>query len=134
MLKVWPSLRRFQPMWKIRNYFGEKIALYYAWVGLMNYTLLPFAIWGVLAFLYGAVLTAIPGGSNFDQAIGSIFDNGVTPYYALAVCVWSTYVLYCFVLYCIVLYDAYYRIGYSLSCGSASRSHLPHNGVRNGQY
>ena len=96
MLKVWPSLRRFQPMWKIRNYFGEKIALYYAWVGLMNYTLLPFAIWGVLAFLYGAVLTAIPGGSNFDQAIGALLCSSRMR--LVHVCI----VLFCIVLHCIV--------------------------------
>ena len=31
--ETWLANLKFQPLWKIRNYFGEKIGLYFAWLG-----------------------------------------------------------------------------------------------------
>ncbi|XP_043289044.1 anoctamin-4 isoform X2 [Venturia canescens] len=42
-----------QPLWLIRRYFGEKVALYYAWLGFYTKALYPPAIVGVLCFIYG---------------------------------------------------------------------------------
>ena len=47
--KLW----QFQPLWKIRNYFGEKIALYFAWAGLLFASLLVPALFGLACFFYG---------------------------------------------------------------------------------
>lgn len=36
-----------------RKYFGEKIGLYFAWLGVYTQMLIPAAITGVIVFLYG---------------------------------------------------------------------------------
>jgi len=40
-----------QPLGRIRDYFGAKIALYFAWLQFYTYALIPIAILGVPAFL-----------------------------------------------------------------------------------
>ncbi|XP_073997753.1 anoctamin-4-like isoform X3 [Rhodnius prolixus] len=42
-----------QPLWLVRKYFGDKIALYFAWLGFYTEMLIPPAIVGLLCFLYG---------------------------------------------------------------------------------
>ncbi|XP_011301819.1 anoctamin-4 [Fopius arisanus] len=42
-----------QPLWLIRRYFGEKVALYYAWLGFYTRSLYLPAIVGLLCFVYG---------------------------------------------------------------------------------
>lgn len=58
LLDTWGRFcpQKFQPLWKIRNYFGEKIALYFAWVGVWIETLWIPTAFGVAVFLYGLYL------------------------------------------------------------------------------
>ncbi|XP_078078838.1 anoctamin-7-like [Mustelus asterias] len=51
--KLWAQTYRCQPLWKIRNYFGEKIALYFALMDELLVTLFIPAIIGLLIFIYG---------------------------------------------------------------------------------
>ncbi|VDI80017.1 anoctamin-7 [Mytilus galloprovincialis] len=52
---TWTKLYKFQPLWKIRNYFGEKIALYFAWTGMLTSSLWIPTIFGFCIFLYGLI-------------------------------------------------------------------------------
>ncbi|XP_069181582.1 anoctamin-1 isoform X3 [Procambarus clarkii] len=47
------NLLKTQPLDAIKEYFGVKVALYFAWLGFYTYMLLPAAVVGVLCFLYG---------------------------------------------------------------------------------
>lgn len=44
-----------QPLWLIKRYFGDKIGLYFAWLGFYTQMLIPAAAFGLVAFFYGAI-------------------------------------------------------------------------------
>ncbi|XP_069758296.1 anoctamin-1-like [Narcine bancroftii] len=46
---------KYQPLDLIRKYFGEKIALYFAWLGVYTQMLIPASTIGIIVFLYGCV-------------------------------------------------------------------------------
>uniref|UniRef100_A0A671Q0I1 Anoctamin n=1 Tax=Sinocyclocheilus anshuiensis TaxID=1608454 RepID=A0A671Q0I1_9TELE len=56
----WLKWYKYQPLDHIREYFGEKIALYFAWLGFYTAWLLPAALVGTCVFVSG-ILTM---GSN----------------------------------------------------------------------
>ena len=43
----------FQPMDEIAAYFGEKVALYFVYMGFYNMWLALASVFGILTFLYG---------------------------------------------------------------------------------
>jgi len=49
----WGKWYKYQPLDHIRDYFGEQIAIYFAWLGFYTGWLLPAAIVGLGVFLYG---------------------------------------------------------------------------------
>nr|XP_028586804.1 anoctamin-7 [Podarcis muralis]XP_028586805.1 anoctamin-7 [Podarcis muralis] len=49
----WSKWNKYQPLDHIRRYFGEKIALYFAWLGFYTGWLLPAAVVGTLVFIIG---------------------------------------------------------------------------------
>ncbi|XP_050452769.1 anoctamin-4 isoform X3 [Cataglyphis hispanica] len=51
-----------QPLWLIRRYFGEKVALYFAWLGFYTKCLYAPAVVGLLCFFYG--LGSMEGKDN----------------------------------------------------------------------
>ncbi|XP_052808380.1 anoctamin-4-like isoform X2 [Mya arenaria] len=58
LYEIWARPRcwyKFQPLDKIREYFGEKIGIYFTWLGYYTMMLVPAAIVGVVAFIYGLV-------------------------------------------------------------------------------
>lgn len=63
---IFTRLRLFrykkQPLWLIRRYFGEKVALYFAWLGFYTKCLYAPAFVGLLCFIYG--LGSMDGEDN----------------------------------------------------------------------
>nr|XP_033778364.1 anoctamin-7-like [Geotrypetes seraphini] len=51
----WSCWYRYQPLDHIREYFGEKIAIYFAWLGFYTAWLLPAAVVGTFVFISGLV-------------------------------------------------------------------------------
>ncbi|XP_045626631.1 anoctamin-9 isoform X3 [Ursus americanus] len=49
----WRNMVHTQPIDDIRDYFGEKVALYFAWLGWYTYMLVPAAVAGLIIFLSG---------------------------------------------------------------------------------
>ncbi|XP_064432485.1 anoctamin-9 [Mirounga angustirostris] len=49
----WRNMFHPQPIDDIRDYFGEKVALYFAWLGWYTYMLVPAAVVGLIIFLSG---------------------------------------------------------------------------------
>ncbi|XP_053368368.1 anoctamin-9 isoform X2 [Clarias gariepinus] len=49
----WAAAFNGQPVTDVRHYFGEKVALYFLWLGWYTFLLIPAALLGVIVFLYG---------------------------------------------------------------------------------
>nr|XP_030690528.1 anoctamin-2 isoform X3 [Globicephala melas] len=109
---------KFQPIDLIRKYFGEKIGLYFAWLGLYTSFLIPSSVIGVIVFLYGCATIEedIPSKEMCDQqnaftmcplcdkscdywnlssACGTarashLFDNPATVVFSIFMALWAT--------------------------------------------
>ncbi|XP_011294522.2 anoctamin-2 [Musca domestica] len=58
LLKEWACLKRWkdeQPLDAIKEYFGAKVAIYFAWLGFYTDMLIPISIAGIFQFLYGFI-------------------------------------------------------------------------------
>ncbi|XP_070685237.1 anoctamin-7 [Pempheris klunzingeri] len=112
----WSCWRRYQPLDHIREYFGEKIALYFAWLGIYTGWLLPASLVGTIIFLIGFWLMAtdVPAmevcnsGNSFMMCplcntcqywnyssicvtykAGLLFDNGGTVFFSVFMSLWA---------------------------------------------
>jgi anoctamin-7 len=69
----WGKWYKYQPLDNIKEYFGEKIALYFAWLGFYTAWLLPATLVGVFVFAYGVI-------TMFDYQPGEFHDQGDAKY------------------------------------------------------
>ncbi|XP_049545393.1 anoctamin-5-like isoform X3 [Anopheles darlingi] len=56
LLQEWASVRKWikhQPLDHIKEYFGVKIAMYFAWLGFYTHMLIPASVVGLICFFYG---------------------------------------------------------------------------------
>lgn len=98
---TWLKHFRYQPLWKIRNYFGEKIALYFGWLGLLTSSLILPMLLGIAIFVWGlgVAIQDYPLDEKSENATSvstitiwakNAFDNDATPFFALIICLWGT--------------------------------------------
>uniref|UniRef100_A0A8C2AKH8 Anoctamin n=1 Tax=Cyprinus carpio TaxID=7962 RepID=A0A8C2AKH8_CYPCA len=112
----WACWRKYQPLDHIREYFGEKIALYFAWLGFYTGWLLPAAVVGFIIFLFGIWLMVTDvaaeelctSGDTFVMCplcnicrywnlssicytykAGLLFDNGGTVFFSIFMSLWA---------------------------------------------
>ncbi|CAL1535294.1 unnamed protein product [Lymnaea stagnalis] len=114
----WKNSLKFQPVDYVRLYFGEKIALYFAWLGFYTTMLVPATVVGLAVFIYGlAIMTTniaskelCDDHNNFTMCplcdarcpywklsdacshakASRIFDNGATVFFAIFMSLWGT--------------------------------------------
>ncbi|KAL7831981.1 hypothetical protein AOLI_G00295290 [Acnodon oligacanthus] len=112
----WACWNKYQPLDHIREYFGEKVALYFAWLGFYTGWLLPAAVVGFLLSLFGIwlMVTDVPAhevcsnGNNivmcplcdicsfwnlssicYTYRAGLLFDNGGTVFFSIFMSLWA---------------------------------------------
>jgi anoctamin-10/anoctamin-7 len=54
-----------QPIWDVKSYFGEKVALYFAFIGHLNSWLMAAAVFGLIVYVDMAVQSSYFVGSQF---------------------------------------------------------------------
>ncbi|KAK2563653.1 Anoctamin-5 [Acropora cervicornis] len=120
---TWVNLSRWykvQPLDHIRDYFGEKIGIYFAWLGFYTAMLVPAALMGLICVIYGAVKVGsyIPVRDICDEGkekdypmcprcdqrcpywllsdtciyskVAYVFDNEFTVVFAIFMSLWAT--------------------------------------------
>ncbi|CAI9741493.1 anoctamin-7 isoform X1 [Octopus vulgaris] len=93
----WGCWYKYQPLDHIRFYFGEKVAIYFAWLGFYTGWLLPAAVVGLLVFLSGAFnISANPiakhiceSGTDYKMCPVCDEDIGCEFWYLSDICIYS---------------------------------------------
>ncbi|XP_050085558.1 anoctamin-5-like isoform X3 [Anopheles aquasalis] len=120
LLQEWASIRKWikhQPLDHIKEYFGVKIAMYFAWLGFYTHMLIPASVVGLICFLYGLltyrdnrISREICSDNNTIMCpqcdehcdywylnstctiskLAHIFDNEMTIFFSIFMSIWAT--------------------------------------------
>ncbi|KAL1922354.1 uncharacterized protein VTP21DRAFT_9893 [Calcarisporiella thermophila] len=82
-----------EPYDTIREYFGEKIGLYFAWLGFYTSWLWIASVIGLISFIGGILITEVNSSSQLIAFRAFHFDNPFTAPYAIFMSIWSTLML-----------------------------------------
>lgn len=89
----WTACLQGQPITAVRNYFGEKVALYFLWLGWYTYLLIPPAFIGVIVFLYGLFFFStsplIKEVCEADTIMCPLCDKGCSVWHLSATCTYA---------------------------------------------
>jgi len=93
----WGQWYKYQPLDHIREYFGEQIGIYFAWLGFYTAWLLPASLVGLIVFLYGVCTVAfyVPAqevcdsGTEFKMCPLCDEDVGCQYWYLSDVCLFT---------------------------------------------
>ena len=76
---MWRNLFRLQPLEEIKEYFGEKVALYFSFIGFYTSSLLPFSILGLAVMFFGLATysddTFVQQSCNLNLSLWHGFKN-----------------------------------------------------------
>ncbi|XP_043980341.1 anoctamin-9 isoform X1 [Gambusia affinis] len=112
----WTACLKGQPITKVRDYFGEKVALYFLWLGWYTFLLILPAVIGILVFLYGlSYFNSSPLVQEVCESntvmcplcdngckvwklsdtcsyakLSLLFDNNGTVFFAMFMAIWTT--------------------------------------------
>ncbi|CAG8498729.1 6280_t:CDS:10 [Ambispora leptoticha] len=91
LFRTWVKSHGSQPLQEIREYFGEKMGLYFAWLGFYTTWLTIPGILGFITVIYGLIAAAIENDfTKGINGISTIWDNALSFPYALAMSIWAT--------------------------------------------
>lgn len=76
LLKTWAKSTRSQPLNEVRDYFGEKVAMYFAFLGKYTWWLAGLSVFGIV--------------TQVLQFIDNDADHPVIPIYCLILMLWTT--------------------------------------------
>ncbi|RWS22487.1 anoctamin-7-like protein, partial [Leptotrombidium deliense] len=90
----WRNWYKYQPLEHIREYFGEKIAFYFAWLGFYTTWLLPASVVGIIVFAYGVLSMSsdeptrdlCESGENYTMCPNCEKELGCKRWYLSSIC------------------------------------------------
>ena len=93
LIQTWGQFKKLwipQPLERIRLYFGEKVAMYFAWIGMLTTWLWIPSILGIIVGIYSVASdrVQVTAGTSVSEKIR--WDNALSPALALFMIFWAT--------------------------------------------